>query len=351
LYGNDGTGVADLGPLPGWYLLQERFALPRRMTEPVTLSDIRAARDRIGSTVLRTPLIPWQGPPGRAKIHLKLDNLQPTGSFKVRGAGNSLAVAQEQGTISGVYTTSAGNMAQALAWHARRLGIPCTAIVPDTAPEIKLAGIRRHGAEVIQLSWEGVWDVMTEGRYEPLRDSLYVPPFNSGPMIAGNGTAGLEIFEDLPQLKRVYVPIGGGGLIAGVASALRALAPQVEVIACESEAAAPFTASLAAGTATEVDRKASFVDGIGARNVLPEMWARLSGLVTSSRVLPLDQIATAIRYCFESHHIVVEGAAGAAVAAALADPDPGGPAVAFVSGGNIDPAKLGVILEGKVPSS
>jgi len=321
------------------------------MTEPVTLGDIRAARERIGSTVLRTPLIPWQGPTSRAKIHLKLDNLQPTGSFKVRGAGNSLAVAQEKGTISGVYTTSAGNMAQALAWHARRLGIPCTAIVPDTAPEIKLAGIRRHGAKIIQLSWEGVWDVMTEGRYEPLRDSLYVPPFNSGPMIAGNGTAGLEIFEDLPQVTKVYVPIGGGGLIAGIASALRALGPEIEVIACESEAAAPFSASLAAGKATEVNRTASFVDGIGARNVLPEMWGRLSGLVTSSRVLPLEEIATAIRYCFESHHVVVEGAAGAAVAAALADPGSGGNVVAFVSGGNIDPAKLGVILEGRVPGA
>ncbi len=320
------------------------------MAERVTLNEIRAARERIASTVLRSPIVSWQGPPGRAeRLYLKLDNLQPTGSFKVRGAGNSLVAAREKGPVPGVYTTSAGNMAQALAWHARRLGIPCTAIVPDTAPEVKLAGIRRHGAKIIQLPWEGVWDVMTVGRYEPLRDLLYVPPFNSDPMIAGNGTAGLEIFEDLPEVKRVYVPIGGGGLIAGIAAALRALGPQIEVVACESEAAAPFAASLRTRKAAEVTRTPSFVDGIGARNVLPEMWDRLAGLVKDSRVLKLEQVASAIRHCFEYHHIVVEGAGATSVAAALADPDPGGPAVAFVSGGNLDTAKLVAILQGNVP--
>jgi len=319
------------------------------MSEQVTLDEIRSARGRIAATVLRTPQIPWQGPSAPASVYLKLDNLQPTGSFKVRGAGNSLAVAAEKGNLPGVYTTSAGNMAQALAWHAKRQGVPCTAIVPDTAPEIKLAGIRRHGAKIVQLPWERVWDVMTEGKYEPLQDSVYIPPFSSNPMIAGNGTAGLEIFEDLPEVKKVFVPIGGGGLISGVAIALRSLGPEVEVVACESEAATPFTASLRAGKAVEVARNPSFVDGIGARNVLPEMWDRLSGLVTTSRVLKLEEIASAIRYCFERHHIVVEGAAGAAVAAALGEPDPGGPVVALVSGGNLDSAKLVTILEGKVP--
>jgi threonine dehydratase len=319
------------------------------MIEPVTLEDVRAARNRIAATVLRTPLVPWQGPAGRRKIYLKLDNLQPTGSFKVRGAGNSLAVAAERGNVPGVYTTSAGNMAQALAWHAHRMGIPCTAIVPDTAPEIKLAGIRRHGAKIIQLPWEGVWDVMTVGHYEPLRDSLYVPPFNSHPMIAGNGTAGLEIFEDLPEVSKVYVPIGGGGLIGGIAAALRGLNPRVEVVACESEASAPFTASLKAGKAVEVNRVPSFVDGIGARNVLPEMWERLSGLVRSSRVLKLEEVAEAVRSSFEYHHVVVEGAGATSVAAALREPEADGPVVAFVSGGNLDARKLAAILEGRIP--
>ncbi|MGA8542709.1 MAG: pyridoxal-phosphate dependent enzyme [Thermoplasmata archaeon] len=319
------------------------------MAEPVTVDQIRAARVRIRSTVLRTPLIPWEGPPGHAKIYLKLDNLQPTGSFKVRGAGNSLELAVERGNLSGAYTTSAGNMAQALAWHARRRNIPCTVIVPDSAPEVKLAGIRRHGAQVIQLPWEEVWNVMTAARYPPLQDLLYVPPFNSPEMIAGNGTAGLEILEDLPDVKTVFVPFGGGGLITGIASALRGLRPEVEVIACEPETAAPFAASLSAGAASEVQRTPSFVDGIGARNVLPEMWRRLDGLVRRSQVLTLEQIATAVRHCFATHHIVVEGAGGASVAAALGDQDSDGPVVAFVSGGNIDVSKLSAILEGKVP--
>ena len=317
--------------------------------DPVTLDEIRAAHDRIRGTVLRTPLIPWGGPPGRAQVYLKLDNLQPTGSFKVRGAGNTLSVATARGPVRGVFTTSAGNMAQALAWHARRLGIPCTVLVPDTAPEVKLAGIRRQGARIIQLPWDELWNVTIEGRYAPLDGLLYAPPFNGREMIAGNGTAGIEIYEDLPDVKKVFVPFGGGGLITGIASALRDLQPQAEVVACEPETAAPFAASLRAGAPSAVTRIPSFVDGIGARNVLPEMWERLTGLVRSSRVVALERIATAVRQCFELHHIVVEGAAGASVAAALEEPDPEGPLVAFVSGGNIDLTKLSAILEGRVP--
>jgi threonine dehydratase len=319
------------------------------MTEPVTLEDIRSARERIRSTVLRTPLVPWYGPAGKGPVYLKLDNLQPTGSFKVRGAGNSISVAAARGGLSVVFTTLAGNMAQALAWHARRLGIACTVLVPDSAPEVKLAGIRRHGARIIQLPWDDLWNVTLEGHYAPLEGLVYVPPFNSPEMIAGNGTAGLEIYEDLPEVRTVYVPFGGGGLITGIASALRDLNPQVRVIACEPETAAPFAASLKAGTASEVRRTPSFVDGIGARNVFPEMWGRLSGLVRNSRVLGLEEIAAAIRECFSMHHIVVEGAAGAAVAAAMRDRESDGPIVAFVSGGNIDASKLGMILDGKVP--
>jgi threonine dehydratase len=319
------------------------------MIHRVTLDDVRAARERIRSDVLRTPLIPWDGPTGKAKVYLKLDNLQPTGSFKVRGAGNALSVALEHGPVPGVYTTSAGNMAQALAWHARRLGVPCTVLVPSTAPETKLAGIRRHGARIIQLSWDEIWSIMTEGRYGPLQDQLFVPPFNSSEMIAGNGTAGLEIIEDLPNVDRVYVPFGGGGLISGIATAIKAICPQTEVIACESEAAAPFTASLEAGAAAEVDRKPSFVDGIGAKNVLPQMWERLQGLVSHSRVLPLEKIALGLRLCFERHHVVVEGAGATSVAAAMEDRASGGSAVAFVSGGNIDASKLQTILEGGTP--
>lgn len=317
--------------------------------ESVSLEEIRNARKRLGSLVLRTPLIPLDPSAGRGGVFLKLENLQPTGSFKVRGAGNSLFAALAKGAVEGVYTTSAGNMAQALAWHAQRMGVPCTTIVPDTAPQSKLAGIRRFGAQIIQLPWDDVWNIGMSGQYPPLGKSLYVPPFNHPDMIAGNGTIGIEIFEDLPEVQTVFVPIGGGGLITGIASALKALKPTVRVIAVEPETAAPFAASLKAGKASQVTRTASFVDGSGAANVLPEMWARLSGLVRESRVVSLEDTASAIRFLFERHHVVAEGAAGTAVAAALREPGDSSVSVAVVSGGNIDPGKLMTILSGSIP--
>ncbi len=316
---------------------------------PVTPEEVGQARRRLGSTVLRTPLIPLDGSDDRHRIYLKLENLQPTGSFKVRGAGNSMLAALERGRVAGVYTTSAGNMAQALAWHSQRLGIPCTTIVPTTAPETKLAGIRRFGAEVVQLPWDQVWQITQNGLYPPFGDRLYIPPFNHPDMIAGNGTIGLEIAEDLPDVDRVYVAIGGGGLIAGIASALRASHPRTRVIAVEPETAAAFAASLKAGRASEVTRTPSFVDGSGASSVFPDMWVRLQGLVNESRVVSLSDTAASIRYLFERHHIVAEGAAGTAVAAARAEPRAESATVAVVSGGNLDPAKLMTILSGGVP--
>ena len=318
-------------------------------TNPVSLDAILHARKRLGSLVLRTPLIPLQDPIGEGKVFLKLENLQPTGSFKVRGAGNSILAALERGPLKGVYTTSAGNMAQALAWHAQRRGIPCTTLVPDTAPQTKLAGIRRFGAEIVQLPWDEIWNITLEGVYAPLSDRLYVPPFNHPDMIAGNGTIGAEIFDDLPGVETVYVPIGGGGLICGIASALRALKPSVRVIACEPDTAAPYTASLRTGTASRFDRIPSFVDGSGALSVFPEMWTRLNGLVEESRVVTLAETAAAIRLLFEKHRVVAEGAAGTALAAALREDDRSRTRVAVISGGNIDPAKLMTILSGSVP--
>lgn len=315
----------------------------------VTLESIRAARTRLGSLVVRTPLVPLDTMPGGPRVYLKLENLQPTGSFKVRGAGNSLLAALERGPVKGVYTTSAGNMAQALAWHAQRRGIPCTTIVPETAPETKLAGLRRLEASIVQLPWEEVWAIMTKGAYPPLSGQLFVPPFDHPDMISGGGTIGLEIQEDLPDVETVYVATGGGGLLAGIASALSELRPSARVVACEPETAAPFAASLKAGSPAEVTRIPSFVDGAGAGNVFPSMWKRLHGLVQVSRVVPLSDTAEAIRFLFERHRVVAEGAAGLAVAAARADHDRAGPRVAVVSGGNIDPAKLMQILSGSVP--
>lgn len=316
--------------------------------DTITPDLIEAARRRISGSVVRTPLVrPNIESP--AEIYLKLENLQPTGSFKVRGAGNAIALIPKERRARGVYTCSAGNMAQALAWHARRWGIPCAVVVPDTAPETKLEGIRRYGAKITQLPWDDVWNVAIERRYGPLEDMTFVHPFADPGMIAGNGTIGLEILEDLPDLDAIVVPFGGGGLIAGIATAVRAGNPGCRVYACEPETAAPLAASFQAGAPKAIHRTPSFVDGIGASSVLPEMWPILRPLVDASIVVSLRDIASAIRLLAERARIVAEGAGAASVAAALSGNAGGGRIVCVVSGGNLSMSALAKILNGEVP--
>ncbi len=283
------------------------------------------------------------------KIYLKLENLQPTGSIKVRGASNALALTGTEGRARGVYTVSAGNMAQALAWQARERGIPCSVIVPDNAPETKLDAIRRYGAKIIQVSFDEVWNVVTSHRYGPLERNVFIHPFSDIRMIAGNGTIGLEILEDLPQVDSVVVPFGGGGLSTGIATAIRALHPSTQVFACEPETAAPLASSFARGSAQEVNRIPSFVDGIGGKSVLPEMWDLAKNLLQGSIVLSLKEIASAVRLLAERNRVIAEGAGAASVAAALTGKAGSGKVVCVVSGGNIDSSKLVTILEGDVP--
>ncbi len=316
----------------------------------VSVDEIEQAKSRIALSILRSPLVRLgvdQDAP--ADIYLKLENLQPTGSFKVRGAGNAIAQLSEQERVQGVYTCSAGNMAQALAWHASRNSIPCTVIVPDNAPETKLAAIKRYGAKIIQLSWDEVWQVAVTHRYAPLQGSVFIHPFSDGAMIAGNGTIGLEILEDMPEVDSVVIPYGGGGLCAGIATAIKGRRPQTKVYACEPETAAPMAASLAAGSAQKVKRIPSFVDGIGSENVLPEMWDLVNHLLDGSIVVSLNEIASAIRLLFERNRVVAEGAGAASVAAALTGKAGTRRVVCIVSGGNIDLAKLIEILHGKIP--
>jgi len=316
----------------------------------VSVDEIEQAKRRIASSTLRSPLVrlgvDHDAP---ADIYLKLENLQPTGSFKVRGAGNAIALLSEHERAQGVYTCSAGNMAQALAWHARRTSIPCTVIVPDTAPETKLAAIRRYGAKIIQLPWDEVWQIAIAHRYAPLEGSVFIHPFSDSAMIAGNGTIGLEILEDMPEVDSVVIPYGGGGLCAGIATAIKGSRSQTRVYACEPETAAPMAASLAAGSAQKVKRIPSFVDGMGAENVLPEMWELVNHLLDGSIVVPLHEIASAIRLLFERNRVVAEGAGAASIAAALTGKAGTGRVVCIVSGGNIDVAKLIEILHGKIP--
>jgi len=316
---------------------------------PISLDEIEQARKRIAESTLRSPLVHLGVDDAPADIYLKLENLQPTGSFKVRGAGNVIALLSNQERDQGVYTCSAGNMGQALAWHARRNRISCTVIVPDTAPETKLAAIKRFGAKIIQLPWDELWQVAVTHHYAPLEGSVFIHPFTDRRMIAGNGTIGLEILEDLPNVDSVIIPFGGGGLATGIATAIKGRKKDTKVYACEPETAAPLAASFAAGSAQAVERIPSFVDGIGAESVLPEMWELVQPLLEGSIVVSLREIAYAIGLLFERSRVVAEGAGAASVAATLAGKAGKGRVVCVVSGGNIDLSKLVKILQGEIP--
>jgi threonine dehydratase len=282
------------------------------------------------------------------EIHLKLECLQPIGSFKLRGAGNAMALARRETLAHGVYTASAGNMAQGVAWNARRLGIPCTVVVPDHAPAAKLSAVERLGARIVKVPMERWWQVLVEHHY-PGIDGLFIHPVSDPAVIAGNGTIGLEILEDLPDVDTVLVPWGGGGLSCGIASALLPLRPSAKVYGCEAKTAAPLQASLAAGRPVAVDYTPSFVDGIGARGLLPEMWPLAKALIAGSLVSSLDEIAAALRLIVARARVVAEGAGATSVAPALAGRAGTGKIVCVVSGGNIDSSVLATILRGDTP--
>ena len=255
------------------------------------------------------------GAPG--EIWLKLENLQPIGSFKLRGAANAMRLAGPEGLRDGVYTASAGNMAQGVAWSARELGVPAAVVVPDHAPATKLAAIERLGGRIVKVPFDRWWQVIPEHSFPGL-DGLFIHPVADRAVMAGNGTVALEILEDLPDVDTVLVPFGGGGLSCGIASALAALRPEARVFGCEVETAAPLAASLAAGSPQTVDYQPSFVDGIGGKSLLPEMWPLASTLLAGARVVPLEAVAAAVRLLAERHRVIAEGAGATSVAAALA---------------------------------
>ncbi len=324
-----------------------------------SLADIQAARQRIAGMALRTPLIRLAPQAGEPEIWLKLETLQPIGSFKIRGAASALGLVPRADLARGVYTASAGNMAQGVAWWARETGVPCTVIVPDTAPAAKLDAITRLGARLVPVPFERWWQVLVERRYDGL-EGYFAHPVSDPAVIAGNATIGLEILEDLPHVASVYVPFGGGGLSCGIAAALRASRSGAPTFACEVETAAPLVAALATGAPCAIDYQPSFVDGIGGRSVLHEMWPLASTLLAGSCVVSRDEIAAAIRSLVARARTVAEGAGAAALAAALTGRPaagamgatvtrPDGPIVCVVSGGNLDPAKLAAVLEGRVP--
>ncbi len=283
-----------------------------------------------------------------AEIWLKLENLQPIGSFKIRGAVNAVRSAPRDAVADGVVTASAGNMAQGVAWAARELGVPATIVAPEHAPATKLEAIARLGGRVVQVPHERWWQALVEGRYEDA-PGLFVHPVQDDAVIAGNGTIGLELAEEAPDADAVLVPWGGGGLATGIASALAATAPGVRVIAVEPETGAPLTAALAAGQPREVEYEQSFVDGAGSRALLPAMWERARPLLAAAYAISLDDAAAAVRLLAERARVVAEGAGALSVAAALSGGIEGRKLVCVVSGGNIDASRLTTILEGRTP--
>lgn len=312
----------------------------------IPLAAIESARERIAGSVLRTPLVPLNVDDGPASIYLKLENFQPIGSFKLRGATNAMALADPDQLARGVYTCSAGNMAQGVAWNARRLGVPCTVIVPDHAPEAKLTAITRLGARIVKVPFDAWWDVMLSHTY-PGMDGVFVHPVSDPAVIAGNGTIGLEILEDLPEVDSVVVPFGGGGLSCGIASAIRAVKPDASVYACEVDTAAPLAPSLAAGSPQGAPYTPTFVDGIGSKGLLPEMWPLARRLLDGSIVVSIPQVMAAVRLLVERNRVVAEGAGATSVAAALTGHAGAGTVVCVVSGGNINRATLADILAGR----
>jgi threonine dehydratase len=274
-------------------------------------------------------------PGAPAELWLKLENLQPIGSFKIRGAANAMAGIPAAELARGVLTASAGNMAQGVAWCARARGIRCTVIAPDTAPAAKLTAIERLGAHVILAPFDRWWQTFQDRRYPGVKGT-FIHAFDDPQVMAGNGTIGLEILEDLPDVAAVVVPWGGGGLACGIAAALRASASECSVFAAESASGAPLAAALAAGAPARVDYRPSFVDGIGSRQVLPQMLERAQSLIDGSIVVSLAEIAVAMQHLLERAHVVAEGAGACSLAAALSGRAGMGKVVCIVSGGNID---------------
>lgn len=317
--------------------------------EPIPLEEIRAAQKRIAGEVFRTPLVRLNVEDAPAEIYLKLEALQPIRSFKIRGACNAMKQIDPDILEKGVWTASAGNWAQGVAWYAQRNGLKCTIVVPDHIPHAKEEAIKRMGAGVIKDTMDAFIETMFTRRY-PGMEGHFVHPFSDPNVMAGNATIGLEILEDLPDADAVLAPWGGGGLACGVASAVRALRPETKVYACEVETVAPLAASYAAGKPLkEIPYTPSFVDGIGAPAIWPEMWALAEKLLDGSLVVGLEEIADAIRLLAQWNSIIAEGAGAASVAAALAGRAGDGKVVCIVSGGNIDASKLGKIFQGKVP--
>ena len=313
------------------------------IVEIIPLTEIHEARRVIAKTAIRTPLVRLNLLDAPAEIYLKLENLQPIGSFKLRGAANAIARLSPERLERGVVTASAGNMAQGVAWCARELGVSCTVIAPSSAPDAKVHAIERLGGRVIKVSFDEWWRAFEERSF-PGVDGTFIHSFDDPLVMAGNGTIALEIIEDLPDVDAVVIPWGGGGLTCGIASAMRQLRPSCKVYTAEVATAAPLAASMSAGVPTAVEYQPSWVDGIGAKAVFPQMFERARALIDGALVADLNSVAAALRLLVTNNHIVAEGAGACPVACALSGNAGTGKLVCIISGGNINPGKLADLL-------
>lgn len=314
----------------------------------IAIEEIRRARKVLEGTAIRTPLVRLDVD-SDTEIWLKLELLQPVRSFKIRGAGNAILQATDSELAGGVLTASAGNMAQGVAYAARLRGVPATIVVPEHAPQTKIDSIERYGGRVIKVPYEEWWQVLVTGRYEGA-DGLFIHPVDNDRVMAGNGTIGLELLEQLDGFDTVAVPYGGGGLLTGIASAVKQARPDVKFFSVEPETGAPAAATLRAGAPTAVEYTPSFVDGSGSRELIPRVWEQASQLLDGAIAMPIPAVAEAVRVIAERARVIAEGAGALATAAALGGHlDGAKKAVCIVSGGNIDPAVLSRILIGEQP--
>jgi threonine dehydratase len=311
---------------------------------PIAIEDVEEARGRIADTVLRTPLVKLDAGAGAPEIWLKLENLQPTNAYKIRGATNAVAHLTDEERAKGVWTISAGNAGQGVAYAARKFGIPSTVVAIESAPQTKLDRMRALGATIVPVSYQQAWEAAEAHAFEGL-DGTFIHPFDNHDFIAGHGTMGLEILEDLPEVRTVIAAIGGGGLITGVGSAIKAKRPDVKVLGAEPETAAPYAYSLREGRPSWFpDWQASFVDGAGGKSVTERMWQRMRAVTDGTITVALDQVRAAMGLMAEKSRTISEGAGALALAAALTGEAGDGPIVCVVSGGNIDIPKFAELV-------
>lgn len=315
----------------------------------IPLAEIKEAHQRLQGLAIRSPMVRSNEGPANKEIHLKLENLQLMGSFKIRPIGNAVMTRSKAALAQGIYTASSGNSALGVAWMAKHLGIPATAVVPDNAPEAKLEGLRLLGAKILKLSYDEWWRVIETAGY-PAAGGLYIDAVRDPAALAGDGTIGLEILDQLPDVEAILIPLGGGGLACGIACAIRALKPDVKIIACELTTAQPATAAFAAGKPVAVQARPGFVSGIGVGFLLPEMWPLIRDMIDGTITVSLAEVAAAIKIMATGNKVIAEGAGAVSVAAALSGRYDYAKVCAVVSGGNISSEMLAAILRGEIPA-